>query len=222
MFSIDSSSIKYLEYSSSIATTISSIVDLSNGGTISASIVSASALYAPSALADSYTPSLLGSIAENHTIDGIDEIDYPFTASGAAGTVTRFKTFYVPANTIKPGDIIYFDFGLRRSGSTGTTTIRLNVNSGSSTVGTQLGTWGQNIEAGITSRYLGVRSDTILILYTTAATNIQSNFVVSATTGNGQATIPTLTEPTYWNVSVNTGVLTTQSFYTTTFRILRG
>lgn len=222
MFSIDSSSIKYLEYSSSIATTISSIVDLSNGGTISASIVSASALYAPSALADSYTPSLLGSIAENHTIDGIDEIDYPFTASGAAATVNRFKTFYVPANTIKPGDIIYFDFGLRRSGSTGTTTIRLNVNSGSSTIGTQLGTWGQNIEAGVTSRYFGVVSNTTLVVHAAATTNLQSNFNLSNTTLNNTITIPNLTGSTYWNVSVATGVLTTQSFYTTAFRILRG
>jgi len=222
MFSIDSSSIKYLEYSSSIVTTTGSTVNLSNGGTISASIVTASALYAPSALADSYTPSLLGSIAENHTIDGIDEIDYPFTASGIAGTVQRFKTFYVPANTIKPGDIVYFDFGLRRSGSTGNTTIRLNVNSGSSTVGTQLGTWTQNVEAGVTIRYFGVRSNTTLVVYAGTTTNLQTNFNLSNTTLNATQTIPNLTGSTYWNVSVVTGLLTTQSFYTTTFRILRG
>ena len=214
MFSIDSSSIKYLEYTSSISTTDSTIFDLSNGGTISGSIISASALYAPSTNpTDTYTPTLIGVPNSIHDI----QIDDTFpTESATAETI--YKQWYVPANTIKPGDILQIVGTYRHSGSASITT-RVRVSATSGSLGTVLGTSTDTATADGIQRLLAVRTNDTILVHGPATANLATNLTPDTTNGCATVTIPNLTGSTYWQITLQAGAASTQSFYNTTFRI---
>ena len=214
MFSIDSSSVKYLEYTSSISTTNSIRFDLSNGGTISGSIISASALYAPSTNpTDTYTPTLIGILNTTHTIT----IDNTFpTQSAIAETI--YKQWYVPANTIKPGDMLQIVGTYRHSGSANIAA-RFRVSATSGSLGTQLGSSSTTATAASIQRLLAVRTNNTILVHGPATANLASNLVADPNSGCATVTIPNLTGSTYWQITLQAGAASTQSFYTTAFRI---
>jgi hypothetical protein len=215
MFSIDSSSVKYLEYTSSLNTTNSIRFDLSNGGTISGSVISASALYAPSAnLIDTYTPTLTSILNNTHNI----AIDSTFpTESATANTI--YKQWYVPANTFKPGDIIQMVGTYRHSGSANIT-VRFYVNSESSSFGTTLATNVDNAKALTFSRIFAIRTNNTVLVHGTTTADLQNNQVADVTNLCATVTIPNLTGSTYWNIALTANAASTQSFYSTTLQIL--
>lgn len=215
MFSIDSSSVKYLEYTSSISTTNSTRFNLSNGGTISGSVISASALYAPSTNpTDTYTPTLIGVPNSIHDI----QIDNTFpTQSATAETI--YKQWYVPANTIKPGDILQIIGTYRHSGSA-SITARFRVSATSGSIGTLLGTNVDTATVVSPQRLLAVRTNNTILIHGTATADLVSNFDSDTANGCATVTIPNLTGSTYWQISLQAGAASTQSFYNTSFRIL--
>jgi hypothetical protein len=213
MFSVDSSSIKYLEFTSSLNTTSNTSINLTNGGNISGSIVSASILYAPSVTSNTYTPSLNSVINNIHSI-AIDEL--PTTASTVN---TIYKQWYVPANTFKPGNLIQIVGTYRHSGSASITT-RIYVNSGSSTVGTLLGTNVDTITAVTIQRIFAIRTNDTILIHGAAGTDLANNQAADTVNGCATITIPNLTGSTYWNIALQAAAASTQSFYATTLRIL--
>lgn len=214
MFSIDSSSVKYLEYTSSISTTNSIRFDLSNGGTISGSVISASALYAPSTNpTDTYTPTLIGIANTTHTIT-IDDT-FP-TQSVVAETI--YKQWYVPANTIKPGDMLQIVGVYRHSGSANIAA-RFRVSATSGSLGTQLGSSSTTATAASIQRLLAVRTNNTILIHGTATADLASNLNADVTNGSATVTIPNLTGSTYWQITLQAGAASTQSFYSTVFRI---
>jgi len=214
MFSIDSSSVKYLEYTSSISTTDSTIFDLSNGGTISGSIISASALYAPSTNpTDTYTPTLIGVPNSIHDI----QIDDTFPTESAT-VQTIYKEWYVPANTIKPGDILQIVGTYRHSGSA-SITARVRVSATSGSLGTLLGTSTDTATADTIQRLLAVRTNDTILVHGAATNNLASNVNPDVVNGCATVTIPNLTGSTYWQITLQAAAASTQSFYNTTFRI---
>lgn len=213
MFSIDSSSVKYIEVTSSLNTTSNTSINLSNGGVISGSIVSASFLYAPSATSNTFTPILTGTTSNVHTIFA-DQ--YPTTASTAN---TVYKQWYVPANTLKPGNLIQIIGSYRHSGSASLTT-RLYVNSGSSTVGTLLATSIDTATVSGIQRILAIRTNNTILIHGAATADLINNFVADATNGCATVTIPNLTGSTYWSIGLQAAAASTQSFYSTVLRIL--
>jgi hypothetical protein len=213
MFSVDSSSIKYLEFTSSLNTTSNTSINLTNGGTISGSIISASVLYAPPVTSNTYTPSLTGVLNSIHSII-IDE--FPATASTAN---TIYKQWYVPANTFKPGDIIQISGTYRHSGSASITT-RFYVNSGSSTVGTLLGTRVATATAITIQRIFAIRTNNTILIHGAASSDLANNQVADTTNGCATITIPNLTGSTYWNIALEAAAASTQSFYQTILRII--
>lgn len=214
MFSIDSSSIKYLEYTSSISTTDSTIFDLSNGGTISGSIISASALYAPSTNpTDTYTPTLIGVPNSIHDI----QIDDTFPTESAT-VQTIYKEWYVPANTIKPGDILQIVGTYRHSGSA-SITARFRVSATSGSLGTLLGTSTDTATADTIQRLLAVRTNDTILVHGAATNNLASNVNPDVVNGCATVTIPNLTGSTYWQITLQAAAASTQSLYNTTFRI---
>lgn len=215
MFSIDSSSVKYLEYTSSISTTNSTRFDLSNGGTISGSIISASALYAPSTNpTDTYTPTLIGITNTTHNI----QIDNTFpTQSVIAETI--YKQWYVPANTIKPGDMLQI-VGIYRHSGSANIAARFRVSATSGSLGTQLGSSSDTATAASINRLLAVRTNNTILIHGTATADLSSNFAADTVNGCATVTIPNLTGSTYWQITLQAGAASTQSLYATTFRIL--
>jgi len=215
MFNIDSSSIKYLEYTSSISTANSTRFDLSNGGTISGSVISASALYAPSTNpTDTYTPTL---IRVQNTVHSIP-IDNTFPTQSAT-TNTIYKQWYVPANTIKPGDILQMVGVYRHSGSANITA-RFYVSATSGSIGTLLGNSVDSATAAQIQRLLAVRTNNTVLVHGAASTDLTSNLSPDPTNGCATVTIPNLTGSTYWQITLLASAASTQSFYNTQFRIL--
>ena len=214
MFSVDSSSVKYLEYTSSISTTNSTIFDLSNGGTISGSIISASALYTPwTNPTDTYTPTLIRILNSIHDI----QIDNTFpTESATAQTI--YKEWYVPANTIKPGDILQIVGTYRHSGSA-SITARVRVSATSGSLGTLLGTSTDTATADTIQRLLAVRTNDTILVHGAATNNLASNVNPDVVNGCATVTIPNLTGSTYWQITLQAAAASTQSFYNTAFRI---